>query len=54
MSENTLLKPNLLYRAGFANFEGIVGFSVLPIILADLLGNRRSVEGVQNVMVCDL
>ena len=29
-----------LYRAArFANFEGIVGFSVSSIILADLLGN---------------
>ena len=29
----------LLYRAvRFANFEGILGFSVSPIIVADLLG----------------
>ena len=31
---------NLLYCAArFANFEGILGFSILSIILADLLGN---------------
>ena len=35
-----LLKPNSLYRAlCFVKFEGILGFSVLSIILADLLGN---------------
>ena len=36
----TLLQWNSLYRAvDFANFEGILGFPVLSIILADLLGN---------------
>ena len=36
----SLLYPNSLYRAArFANFEGILGFSVPSIILADLLGN---------------
>ena len=36
-----LLWPNSLYRAAcFANFEGILGFSVPSIILADLLGNK--------------
>ena len=34
------LSPNSLYRAArFANFEGILGFSVPSVILADLLGN---------------
>ena len=36
----SLLQPNSLYRAArFANFEGILSFSVPSIILADLLGN---------------
>ena len=38
--EGSSYKPNSLYRAArFANFEGILGFSVPSVILADLLGN---------------
>ena len=34
------LWPNSLHRAArFANFEGILGFYIFSIILADLLGN---------------
>ena len=34
------IEPNSLYRAvRFANFEGILGFSVPSIMLGDLLGN---------------
>ena len=36
------------------NFEGIFGFSVPSIILADLLGIGCLLEGAQKVMVCDL
>ena len=43
-----------LFVSRFANFEGILGFSVLSIILADLLGNRCSFQRVQKVMVCTL
>ena len=43
-----------LFVSRFANFEGILGFSVLSIILADLLGNRCSFQRVQKVMVCNL
>ena len=38
----------------FANFEGILGFAVLSIILAYLLGNRCSFQRVQKVMVYNL
>ena len=42
----SLLSPNSLYRAArFANFEGILGFSVPSIILADLLGNMFICDG---------
>ena len=48
------LKPSSLYRAvRFANFEGILGFSVPSIILTDLLGNTCLPARVQKVMVCD-
>ena len=43
-----------LFVSRFANFEGILGFSVLSIILADLLGNRCSFQRVLKVMVCNL
>ena len=43
-----------LFVSRFANFEGILGFSVLSIILADLLGNRCSFQRVHKVMVCNL
>ena len=36
----------------FANFEGFWGFSVLSIILVDLLGNTCLLVQVQKVMVC--
>ena len=37
----------------FANFKGILGFSVPSMILADLLGNACLLAQVQKVMVCD-
>ena len=43
-----------LFVSRFANFEGILGFSVQSIILADLSGNRCSFQRVQKVMVCNL
>ena len=43
-----------LFVSRFANFEGILGFSLLSIILADLLGNRCSFQRVQKVMVSNL
>ena len=50
-----VLLPNSLYRATrFAYFQGIWGFSVPSVILADLLGKTRLLEPVQKVMVCDL
>ena len=49
------LLPNLLYRAAhFADVEGILGFSVPSIILANLLGNTRLFVRVQRVRFCDL
>ena len=44
-----------LYRAAhFADVEGILGFSVPSIILANLLGNTRLFVRVQKVRFCDL
>ena len=43
-----------LFVSRFANFEGILGFAVLSIILAYLLGNRCSFQRVQKVMVYNL
>ena len=43
-----------LFVSRFANFEGILGCSVLSIILAYLLGNRCSFQRVQKVMVYNL
>ena len=43
-----------LFVSRFANFEGILGFSVLSIILAYLLGKKCSFQRVQKVMVCNL
>ena len=37
----------------FANFKGILAFSVPSTILADLLGNTCLLQRVQKVMVCD-
>ena len=37
----------------FANFEGMLGFSVVSIFLANLLGNACLLARVQKVMVCD-
>ena len=37
----------------FANFEGMLAFSVQSMILADLLGNKGLLARVQKVMVCD-
>ena len=37
-------------RCGFSN---ILGFSVLSVILADLLGNTYILARVQKIMVCD-
>ena len=36
-----------------ANFEGILGFSFVSIILPNLLGNACLLARVQKVMVCD-
>ena len=43
----------LYHAVRFANFEGILGFSVVSIILANLLGNACLLARVQKVMVCD-
>ena len=49
------LLPNSLYRtAHFADVEGILGFSVPSIILANLLGNTRLFVRVQKVRFCGL
>ena len=49
------LLPNSLYRAAhFADVEGILGFSVPSIILANLLENTRLFVRVQKVRFCDL
>ena len=46
------LRPTSLYHAeSFANFEGILGFSVQSFILLDLLGNTRSIEQAKTVML---
>ena len=46
------LQPTSLYHAeSFANFEGILGFSVQSFILLDLLGNTRSIEKAKKVML---
>ena len=51
-----LILPNSLYCAvRFANFKGILGFSVQSIILADLLGNTwYLLERVHKVIVLNL
>ena len=51
-----LILPNSLYCAvHFANFKGILGFSVQSIILTDLLGNTWHLLGrVHKVMVFNL
>ena len=44
--------PKSLYRAArFVNFEGILGFSVPSIILANLLEDTRLLERLQKVIV---
>ena len=46
------LKRNSLYRAvRFAKFEGIWGFSILSILLVDLLGNTCLLARAQKVLV---
>ena len=49
-----ILQCTSLYRTVcFANFEGILGFSVPSIITADLLGNTYLLSRIEKVMVCD-
>ena len=50
----SVLQWNSLYPVvRFANFKGICSFSVLSIILTDLLGNTCLFAWVQKVLVCD-
>ena len=50
----SIIQWNSLYRAvRFAKFEGIWGFSVPSILLADLLGNTCLLARAQKVLVCD-
>ena len=51
---SSLFRTGKLFASRFANFAGILGISVLSIILSDLLGNRCSFQRVLKVMVCNL
>ena len=50
-----LLQNSLYCAVRFANFEGILGFSVPSIILADLLGNNVHLHEFKRswIVICD-
>ena len=53
LSVHTCFVRYLSYISSKEHFEGILGFSVPSVILADLLGNTCLFARVQKVMVCD-
>ena len=50
LNKKNYKKVTVANQRSFLLFEGILGFSVPSIILADLLGNRCLGERVQKVM----
>ena len=50
LNKKNYKKVTVANQRSFLLFEGILGFSVPSIILADLLGNRCLVERAQKVM----
>ena len=50
LNKKNYKKVTVANQRSFLLFEGILGFSVPSIILADLLGNRCLVERIQKVM----